>query len=448
MNAVGISLTLSFALLIFGGTRFLAALGVLASVCYITQGQSVTVAGFHFTAIRIALLTGFVRCLLRGELRAIRFCAVDKALIGYTLAMLTVYTLREHTNDAFVYMLGCSYDILLSYFVFRGLVANLEEAAAFFRGVAILILPLAVLMIVESLTGANVFRVMGGQGWEEAVFREGRARSVASFRGPHTAGIFGATLFPIFAGMWLNPKHRAIATIGLINTVLIVYSTNSSGPLLAFLSGVLALGFWSMQEKMQTVRRGIVFSLIGLHLVMKAPVWYIFSKMSDITGGDGWNRSFVLDRCIHYFSDWCLLGTSYTGVWLGDPDARGQLDLTDSYVAVAVSGGIWGLSFFILLLVRCFRFLGEAMFISREYSGYRDGLLWGIGSALFAHVVGLFSVSYFDQMHVPWWGLLAIIASISTSMIATAPTVPANTMEDTLGIDPDLPEPEPPKSFQ
>jgi len=416
MNVVGITLTLICAMIIFAGSRHAAALGVLAAVCYITQGQQINVAGFHFTAIRIALLTGIVRCFLRGELKAVQLGPIDKALIGYALSMLCIYTLRERTSEAFVYLLGCTYDILLSYFVFRSLITSLADATEYFQGVAFLILPLVALMMMESLTGNNVFRMMGGQGWDEAVFREGRARSVASFRGPHTAGIFGATLFPIFGGLWLGYGRRQVAVIGLVATVLITFATNSSGPLLAFLSGILALAFWPLKEQMQTVRRGIVVTLVTLHLTMKAPVWYLFSKMSDLTGGDGWTRSFVLDRAIYNFQEWALLGTTYTSRWL-DPTSKGQLDLTDSYVATAASGGLLGLTFYILIMVRGFRSLGVAMQLTRERNGETDGLLWGLGAALFAHVVGLFSVSYFDQMHVPWWGMLAIIASVTAGVL-------------------------------
>ena len=444
MNAIGATLTLICVSIVFFGSRRWAALGVILGVCYLTQGQVIDAAGFHFTAIRIALLAGILRSVLFGEFRAVRFNPIDKALLGYAFSMLIIYTLRERTSDALVYQLGCTYDILLSYFVFRSLITSLEEAAEFFQGLAVLIIPLAVLMLIESVTGSNVFRVMGGQGWDEAVFREGRARAVASFRGPHTSGIFGATLFPVFAGLWLRPGTRRVATVGLAGAGLIMYSTNSSGPLLAFLSGVLALIFWPLQERMQAVRRGIVLTLITLHLSMKAPVWYIFSKISDLTGGDGWNRSFVLDRAIYYFTDWCLLGTRYTATWLGDPTLTGQLDLTDSYVATAAVGGLLGLGYFILLEVRCFRHLGLAMQLKREHAARTDPLLWGMGAALFAHVVGLFSVGYFDQVHVPWWGLLAIISSTTANLLAASPTGPAEKTEQPAGLEVGLASLEPP----
>ena len=39
----------------------------------------------------------------------------------------------------------------------------------------------------------------------------------------------------------------------------------------------------------------------------------------------------------------------------------------------------------------------------------REWSLWCLGAALLSHVVAYFGVSYFDQMQVAWYALLAII---------------------------------------
>jgi hypothetical protein len=44
-------------------------------------------------------------------------------------------------------------------------------------------------------------------------------------------------------------------------------------------------------------------------------------------------------------------------------------------------------------------------------------------AALFAHVVTLFSVTYWDQMHVAWWGLLAIISSVTSRTQVQEPVI-------------------------
>lgn len=421
MNALGALLTAVFSIIVLAGSRRLAALAVIGATCYITQGQQVNLAGFHFTAIRMVLLFGIIRCFARGETRVIKLTPIDKALIGYALSELCIYTLREKTSEALVYQLGCAYDIIYAYFLFRSLILSVDEAREFARGLVFMILPFASLMVIESVTGQNLFRAMGGQGWEMVVSRGERFRCIGSFRGPHTAGIFGASLLPIFFGLWLGYRSGLPAVLGVIAAWLITFTSNSSGPLMTLLGGLVGLAFWFFRYRMKKVRRGLVFTLIALHLYMKAPVWFLFAKMGNITGGDGFQRSWIINQAIYTFPKWWLLGLSSAGDFTGDPADTG-LDVTDQYVASGLNGGILGMFFFILIIVRCFGGLGRAMDVARRNNPEADGFLWGLGSALFAHVMGLFTVSYFDQVYVVWWGLLAIISSISASAV-TEPAI-------------------------
>src|SRR5487761_2485251 len=142
MTPLGFAITLFLALVVLLPSRRMAALAVVAGVCYITQGQQFVVGGFHFTAIRVVLLAAFLRTLFRRELRSIRFNKIDWALTAYILVGSGVPVVREGTHDELVYRLGCLYDMLLPYWVFRALLANWEEAEQFLCGLALLIIPL------------------------------------------------------------------------------------------------------------------------------------------------------------------------------------------------------------------------------------------------------------------------------------------------------------------
>jgi len=110
MNAAGFALTLVLALGAFLLPRRLAALSVLAAVCYITQFQQVVTLRFHVTAIRIVLLGGMFRILARGEFRGCHLNKIDWALIGYTAAVTLIPSLRERTSEQLVYRLGGAYE--------------------------------------------------------------------------------------------------------------------------------------------------------------------------------------------------------------------------------------------------------------------------------------------------------------------------------------------------
>ena len=398
MNPIGAILTLLFSLIVFAAPRRIAVLGVFLSVCYITQGQIVDVGGFHFFAQRIVLLAGFVRILTRGELKKLKLNKIDWALLAYAIFTAIVAGIRLGVWQEQV---GTTYNILLSYFVFRCLITSWEDIQELLPKLAILIIPLALCMIYESLTGTNIFNVMGGQG--EAWLREGRVRCIGSFRGPHTAGIFGATLMPLFVWLIFKRDRRRVAVAGLIAATAITYTSNSSGPLMAYLSGLVGLAFWPLRKDMRTVRWGIVVALVGLALVMKAPIWYLLAKVSDITGGDGWYRSYLMEQCFNHVSDWWLMGTDKTGDWAATQMSWGGADLCNIYVS-------------------CFSYLGLALESARDSLAQSEGLLWCCGCILFAHVCTLFSVTYFDQLFVVWWGFLAMISGVTAEMLERVPS--------------------------
>jgi len=418
MNPIGITLILLSSVLVLFAPRRWALLGVFLSVCYITQGQAVNVGGFNFFAHRIILLAGLVRILAHGELRCLKFNKIDWVLLAYAIFSNVVTGLRLGVWQEQV---GTGYNILLSYFVFRSLITSWEDVRELVPKLAILIIPLAICMIYESKTGINVFNVMGGQGDEW--FREGRVRCIGSFRGPHTSGIFGATMMPLFIWLFLIKKQRWMAVVGLIAATAITYTSNSSGPLIAYLCGIVGLAFWPLRKDMRRVRWGIVASLVGLALVMKAPIWYILAKVSDVTGGDGWYRSYLMEQCFNHISRWWLMGTDNTGDWGATQRPWGGADLCNLYVSCAANAGLAGLILMILLLTRCFSYLGRAMKTAIDSLPESEGLLWVCGCVLFAHVCVLFEVTYFDQFQLLWWGFLAMIASITSDLLTGAPAI-------------------------
>lgn len=89
-----------------------------------------------------------------------------------------------------------------------------------------------------------------------------------------------------------------------------------------------------------------------------------------------------------------------------------MMDITNHYIAQGVSGGLLKLVFFIAIIVACFKTLGRRL--SAEDEGSAAGfLVWAVGVALFAHCVSFMSVTYFDQILVVWYWLLAVICLIA-----------------------------------
>jgi hypothetical protein len=417
MNPVGAFLTLLFSAVVFAAPRRNALLAVMAATCYVTQGQMIEIAGFHFTSIRIVLLAGILRSLGRGEFRDFEFNLIDKCFVMYVLLNLAVVAVA---GNGIFYQVGCSYSMLLAYFLFRALLKNHQEIEMFIADVAILIVPFALFMMQESVTGRNVFSAFGGV---STMFRDGHFRCEAAFRSPITAGTLGATLMPLFVGLYLTKRRRPYAVIGILAATVIVFYSRSSGPLLAYGSGILALCFWRWRQHMRRLRWTVLITLVSLHLYMKAPVWFLMGHMSDLVGGGGWYRAEIVDMAVKHFSSWWFLGTGDTSTWTVTALADGSADLTNQFVAAGVRGGLISLIIFIMIFVRSYRYLGLAMQKVRGIAPDVEMLLWALGATLYGTLVNFFSVSYFDQIDVIWYLLLAMISSASFAILKQEPDV-------------------------
>jgi hypothetical protein len=123
----------------------------------------------------------------------------------------------------------------------------------------------------------------------------------------------------------------------------------------------------------------------------------------------------LIDNAIRYFSTWWLLGVKDYNTWGWD-----MWDLSDQYVAYALTGGLACLIAFIAVISRSFGMLGTAR---RHIEGNRgqEWLIWSLGSAMFAHVMGYFGTGYWDQTQVAWFSFLAIICAVTSSAL-TQPT--------------------------
>jgi hypothetical protein len=162
---------------------------------------------------------------------------------------------------------------------------------------------------------------------------------------------------------------------------------------------------------MRIIRWGMVITLVSLHMVMKAPVWHLITRI-DISGSS-YHRYALIDQTIRHFGDWWLIGTNSNRAWGWD-----MWDTANQYVATAVSSGLLGFILFMAILVYGFKYLGKAR---RTATNKRQALFfWALGSALLAHVVSFFGISYWDQSVVGWYALLAFIGAVAVPQKADA----------------------------
>lgn len=153
---------------------------------------------------------------------------------------------------------------------------------------------------------------------------------------------------------------------------------------------------------MREIRWALAITLVGLHFLMKGPVWSLITKIDIAGGSSSWHRYMLIDQCIRHFGDWWLMGVKDTSVWGWD-----MWDTANQYVGLCDNSGLVPFVLFIAILVYGFKYLGRACRGEKNRKSAR--FVWAIGAALFSNVVAFIGISYFDQTQIAWYTLLAII---------------------------------------
>jgi hypothetical protein len=422
VNPAGALILITLILVVFFTPRLVALLGMMAGVLYLTQTQQVEIMGFNLFAIRFLELAGFIRVISRKEFSFSQLNKVDRALLLFYFFLSIVYSLRATEDLAGV--IGLSVDAFLCYFTFRGLIVDMEDLRWFLKAFLILLVPFAALVLVESLTRHNMFSFIGGGmgGW----MRGDRFRAVGTFRNPDLLGALGASFLPLYIGLACAKPERKLAGLGVGSCLVVVYASNSGGPIGATMMGLAGWVLWKKRMHMRIFRRCLVGGLLLLALVMKAPIWYLLDRASQITGGDGYNRAYLLDVSFQNLDKWWFAGMPITETVNWFPYSHpltGGADITNQFISFGLTAGLGAIILVILLLKRAFSIVGRALAAVRsqtETPSPDEFLLWGLGVLVVTHIITWLGITYYDQFYMVWFMQLAAISSVTDGCIKAA----------------------------
>jgi len=379
----------------------------------IPMQQVVVLGGQHFTVVRFLIIAALIR---RAFSPANKFPGglngVDRMAILWAMTVEIMVSLQWMEMQAFIHNLGDLLDMLGGYLVIRFFIPDTDTVWRTIKTLAVVCIIQGACMLNEQISHVNVFGYVGGIGpW--LTVRDGKIRSEGAL-GCINAGAFAGALIPLFLGLTSERKCRILACAGLAGATAMVFTSNSSTSLLALAATALGVLFWPLRRQMRLVRWGLVLTLVALHLVMKAPVWALISRV-DLTGSSsGYHRFYLVDNCIRHFSDWWLLGYKDYPQW-----GFMMFDCCNQFVVQAVCGGLLALVAYIAIFSRSFGAIGRAR---KRVRGDRrqEWRFWCLGTAIFSVVVAHFGINYPAVMEM---GLFTLWVCISAATLdARRPT--------------------------
>jgi hypothetical protein len=386
--------------------RRFAFLPILLLASIIPSAQRIVVGGLDFTFLRLLVLVGFLRVAARSEFRGFSWGPLDRAVIACVVVTGIAYVTRLRSFAALVLQLGVTFDLIGMYLLTRLLMRSWRDLDRLALSAILVSIPTAVFFLIEARTGRNFFSFFGGV---DAIttMREGKLRCSGAFGNAILAGCFWVSLMPLMAARGLQPHaNRFLSLAGILAALVVVVTCASSTPIIGVVFGLVGACLYPIRFELRWVRRGIVALLVSLHMVMKAPVWHLISRIDLVGGSSGYHRYNLINQFINRFSEWWLFGTNSTAHW-----GWFMVDVANEYVAYGVRGGLAAFVLLITVLTVAYKQVGLALRRNRR-DRFRSIYAWALGVSLLTHTVMFLAVFYFGQTEALFFATLGVIGSV------------------------------------
>lgn len=392
------------------GSRRWAAISFLIGCCYMTTGQGIVLGGANLPMVRMLVIAGIVRLLVKREGLAGGRNRMDNIMIIWTAWLLFASFFHVWTpGSGPKYTVGALINTTGFYFMMRSLCGGMEELRAIIRGLCVILAPVAVFMVMEQAFHWNVFSIFGGVP-DVPQFRNGRFRAQGPFSHAILAGTVGASCFPL--AIVILKKYPVASLIGIVSSVTMVLTCASSGPIMSLAFGIVGILLWYKRSIVVFGLKAFIPCYLMLMLVMERPPYFLISKI-DLTGAStAWHRTFLIQQTIAHLDEWWLFGTDRTIHWMPNQGHISEVhtDITNQYIAYGVAGGLLCMGLVIVLMVLAFRTSWRIS--GDDFRPLVDRFfIWGIGASLFAHATSAISVGYFGQALFFFWFPIAVLSS-------------------------------------
>jgi hypothetical protein len=411
MNPIALIFFLICAIALLSVPRKWAPAVLLVGCTYITLGQGIEIASINLHIYRMMLLIGLLRVITRGEVLSTGLNIIDKMLITWGVWAIFASLFHDPDRYGIIYACGTVFNLLVVYFLIRIWCNDLNEVREVIVVLAFLLVPLALEMLQEKITGKNLFSIFGAVS-ENVQSRGGKLRAQGPFLHAILAGTVGAACIPLFVGLYL--KHKIIAVIGIVAGIVMTFTSASSGPVMTLMAGIGALLLWPFKEHLSKLRIGCVIMYFVLMGVMSRPPYYLIGEIDLAGGSTGWHRANLIEMTFAHLSEWWLIGTDFTRHWMpaqGIGADVNHTDITNYYIGMGIFAGLPSMLLIIGAICVAFRWVGQILDSRIEKHPEESFMIWCFGASLFAHAVTGISVAYFDQSVLFFLLTIAVISS-------------------------------------
>ncbi len=396
----------------------------VAALLWFPDYLRVSISTIDISVGRFIITFLLLRCLCNKQLRKkFEWSGLDTWVSLAIGAIVVVYCVMcGFSVEAVENRSGLITDTWFAYIVGRMIITDKNTVICFVKAVALVLAPLAIFGIVESVTGWQPFyQLVKYRFWRtvegdmlSTQSRWGFTRAIGPFSHPILFGNCFVMFLPIvwalrnLRGSWgkLTYVISAIIILGAISSM-------SSGPWGALIVVIFCL----IMEKYKRWVKHVIVVLILLCILAQIgsnrPLHHVILSYLNFGQGDWWQRARLIDAAIDTFGQWWLTG--YGGKDPGWGSLEGGYfwghftDLNNEFILYGIDGGILG------LIGLCGVFIVSLYGLSYASKQTSDIVLksmyWSMGCSLIGVMAAWQGVSFFGQMNALFYCILGIIGS-------------------------------------
>lgn len=394
------------------------ALGALITcLLWYPSWLRVSLGTIDISAGRIVVSVLLLRCLCDKRIAGrFMWSRLDTWVTVGMAVYVGVYLITRPLSIAMENRAGYVMDTWFAYITARLIITDKATIISVLKFVAIALIPLAVLGIVESVTGWQPFAVLKRfRPWAQGGDHVGRVR-LGFYRamGPITHPIkFGCAQVMFIPLVYCLRHQRGWRLFAYVSTGFVLLGTLSSMSSGPWLMATIAIFCLIMERYKAWVKPMIIFFIIScgiVQIISNRDIHYVIASYGDFIGsGGGAHRAKLIDLALEHFDEWWELGYRGKDPGWGPRLGMGHTDITNMFILNGVYYGILGVIALCGALV-----VGLRIVISLHNSVDElqlKSFAWALGSWLVVVMTGFLSVSFSGQVETLFYIILGMLGS-------------------------------------
>jgi hypothetical protein len=417
MQGVTLTIAAVFSVLVLILPPHYAFAAYIASLLWYPSYLVVSIGTIDISVGRIVVSVLLLRCLCDSRILSRFSSSWLDAFVAFSMVVYVVtFCITHPFSSAIENRAGFLMDTCFAYMVSRLIVTDRAKLLSIIKLVSIVLVPLAILGVIESFTNWQpfnpLFRFCPWFGEIRPVPQErwGLTRALGPFSHPITFGCSFAIFLPLIFYLRHERNNWHVLAYIFSGTALIGALTSmSSGP---WVMAIVAVFCLALEKRKLWVKPLIIlffFLCIFTEVVSNRPFYHVIASYANLLGGAGWHRAHLIDIAIERFDEWWLIGYGGKDPGWGPNLGMVHTDLTNEFILAGVRYGILGIIALCGSLILAFHGL---IFAHKGIEDQRlKSLYWSLGTILFSVAVTWMSVSFFDQLGTLFYCVLGLTGS-------------------------------------